>query len=283
MKRNTARDTEDGIQTASRPSIRNLIAVPLVAACLAASPLAAAVPPLAPTIASADELDDTIREAESLAGEIDKIGGELDASKARISELNGKIAAGQERQGKLRGYLARHVKATYKAGGPVNLLALALDPEVAVDEQLSRRLRRVPRLRIVEDCLAHPLLRIRGLPISRHAYQLPIPLPLTVALKFACGICDLITFSPHDGPRYAAGNGSLHRRPNSRYGDIGAEREAGKAGISSNPKRNETKRNETKRNGPPLVPTGRGGKRDEAARFVETVWKTGRTGEMDIQ
>lgn len=129
MKRNTARDTEDGIQTASRPSVRGLITVPLVAACLAASPLAAAVPPLAPTVASADELDDTIREAESLADEIEKIGGELDASKARISELNGKIAAGQERQGKLREYLARHVKATYKAGGPVNLLALALSSD----------------------------------------------------------------------------------------------------------------------------------------------------------
>ena len=56
-------------------------------------------------------------------------------------------------------------------------------------------------------------------------------------------------------------------------------------------KRNETKRNETKRNdnkrnrtkanndrqraarrnGPPLVPTGQDGKRDEAARFVETI------------
>lgn len=129
MNKNTAIDTEDGIQTAPRPSIRNLITVPLVAACLAASPLAAAVPPLAPTVASADELGDTIREAESLADEIEKIGGELDASKARISELNGKIAAGQERQGKLRGYLARHVKETYKAGGPVNLLALALSSD----------------------------------------------------------------------------------------------------------------------------------------------------------
>ena len=129
MNKNTAIDTEDGIQTAPRPSIRNLIAVPLLAACLAASPLAAAVPPLAPTVASADEFDDTIREAESLTGEIEKIGGELDASKARISELNGKIAAGQERQGKLRGYLARHVKETYKAGGPVNLLALALSSD----------------------------------------------------------------------------------------------------------------------------------------------------------
>lgn len=93
MKKNTAIDTEDGIKTAPRHSIRNLIAVPLLAAC----PLAAAVPPLAPTVASADELDDTIDEAESLAGEIEKIGGELDASRARISELNGKIAAGQER------------------------------------------------------------------------------------------------------------------------------------------------------------------------------------------
>lgn len=129
MKRNTPGNMEDGIQIASRPSIRNLITVPLLAACLAASPLAAAVPPLAPTVASADELDDTIREAESLADEIEKIGGELDASKARISELNGKIAAGQERQGKLREYLARHVKATYKAGGPVNLLALALSSD----------------------------------------------------------------------------------------------------------------------------------------------------------
>lgn len=129
MKKNTAIDTEDGIQTAPRPSIRNLITVPLVAACLAASPLAAAVPPLAPTIASADELDDTIREAESLAGEIEKIGGELDASKARIAELNGKIAAGQERQGELRGYLARHVKETYKAGGSVNIIALALSSD----------------------------------------------------------------------------------------------------------------------------------------------------------
>lgn len=129
MKKNTAIDTEDGIQTAPRPSIRNLIAVPLVAVCLAASPLAAAVPPLAPTVASADELGDTIDEAESLADEIEKIGGELDASKARISELNGKIAAGQARQGELRGYLARHVKATYKAGGPVNLLALALSSD----------------------------------------------------------------------------------------------------------------------------------------------------------
>lgn len=36
-------------------------------------------------------------------------------------------------------------------------------------------------------------------------------------------------------------------------------------------------------NGPPLVPTRRGGKRDEVARYVETVWKTRRTGEMDIQ
>lgn len=54
-------------------------------------------------------------------------------------------------------------------------------------------------------------------------------------------------------------------------------------------KRNETKRNETiingieqkrtrsgeengtKRNGPPLVPTRRGGKQDETARFVETI------------
>lgn len=129
MNKNTAIDTEDGIQTAPRPSIRNLITVPLVAACLAASPLVAAVPSLAPTVASADELDDTIREAESLAGEIEKIDGELDASKARISKLNGKIAAGQERQGKLRGYLARHVKETYKAGGPVNLLALALSSD----------------------------------------------------------------------------------------------------------------------------------------------------------
>lgn len=129
MKKNTAIDTEDGIQTAPRPSIRNLITVPLVAACLAASPHAVAVPPLAPTVASADELDDTIREAESLAGEIEKIDGELDASKARISELNGKIAAGQERQGKLREYLARHVKATYKTGAPVNLLALALSSD----------------------------------------------------------------------------------------------------------------------------------------------------------
>ena len=129
MNRNTPGNMEDGIQIASRPSIRNLITVPLLAACLAASPLAAAVPPLAPTVASADELDDTIREAESLAGEIEKIDGELDASKARISELNGKIAAGQERQGKLREYLARHVKATYKAGGPVNLLALALSSD----------------------------------------------------------------------------------------------------------------------------------------------------------
>lgn len=129
MNRNTPRNMEDGIQTASRPSIRNLIAVPLVAACLAASPLAVAVPPLAPTVASADELDDTIREAEGLAGEIKKINGELDASKARISELNEKIAAGQERQGELRGYLARHVKETYKAGGPVNLLALALSSD----------------------------------------------------------------------------------------------------------------------------------------------------------
>lgn len=129
MNKNTAIDTEDGIQTAPRPSIRNLITIPLVAACLAASPLVAAVPPLAPTVASADELDDTIREAESLAGEIEKIDGELDASKARISKLNGKIAAGQERQGKLRGYLARHVKETYKAGGSVNLLALALSSD----------------------------------------------------------------------------------------------------------------------------------------------------------
>lgn len=128
MKRNTERNTGDGVQDRRRPSIRNLIAVPLVAACLAASPLAA-VPPLSPTVASADELDNTIREAESLAGEIEKIGGELDASKARISELNGKIAAGQERQGELRGYLARHVKETYKAGGPVNLLALALSSD----------------------------------------------------------------------------------------------------------------------------------------------------------
>ena len=129
MKRNTVRDIEDGIQTASRPSLRNLIAVPLVAACLAASPLAAAVPPLAPTVASADELDDTIDEAESLVGKIEKIGWELETSKARISELNGKIAAGQERQGELRGYLARHVKATYKAGGSVNLLTLVLSSD----------------------------------------------------------------------------------------------------------------------------------------------------------
>ena len=129
MKKNTAIDTEDGIKSAPRHSIRNLIAVPLLAACLAACPLAAAVPPLAPTVASADELDDTIDEAESLAGEIEKIGGELDASKARISELNGKIAAGQERQGELRGYLARHVRETYKAGGPANLLALALSSD----------------------------------------------------------------------------------------------------------------------------------------------------------
>lgn len=128
MNRNTPRNMEDGIQTAPRPSIRNLIAVPLVAACLAASPLAA-VPPLAPTVASADELDDTIREAENLADEIEKIGGELDASKARISELNGKIAAGQARQGELRGYLARHVKETYKAGGAVNLLVIALSSD----------------------------------------------------------------------------------------------------------------------------------------------------------
>lgn len=129
MKKNTAIDTEDGIQTAPRPSIRNLITVPLVAACLAASPHAVAVPTLAPTVASADELDDTIGEAESLAGEIEKIGGELDASKARIAELNGKIAAGQERQGELRGYLAKHVRETYKAGGSVNLLALALSSD----------------------------------------------------------------------------------------------------------------------------------------------------------
>lgn len=128
MKRNTAIGTEDWIPVASRPSIRNLIAVTLIAACLAASPLAA-VPPLSPTVASADELGDTIREAESLAGEIEKIGGELDASKERIAELNGKIAAGQERQGELRGYLTRHVKATYKAGGSVNLLALALSSD----------------------------------------------------------------------------------------------------------------------------------------------------------
>ena len=60
MKKNTAIDTEDGIKSAPRHSIRNLIAVPLLAACLAACPLAAAVPPLAPTVASADELDDTI-------------------------------------------------------------------------------------------------------------------------------------------------------------------------------------------------------------------------------
>lgn len=119
---------EDGIHGTSRPSIRNLIAVTLIAACLVASPLAA-VPPLSPTVASADELDDTIGEAESLAGEIEKIGGELDASKARIAELNGKIAEGQERQGELRGYLTRHVKATYKAGGSVNLLALALSSD----------------------------------------------------------------------------------------------------------------------------------------------------------
>lgn len=129
MKKNTAIDTEDGIKSAPRHSIRNLIAVPLLAACLAACPLAAAVPPLAPTVASADELDDTIDESESLAGEIEKIGGELDASKARISELNGKIAAGQERQGELRGYLARHVRETYKAGGLANLLALALSSD----------------------------------------------------------------------------------------------------------------------------------------------------------
>lgn len=128
MKRNTAIGTEDWIPVASRPSIRNLIAVTLIATCLAASPLAA-VPPLSPTVASADELGDTIREAESLAGEIEKIGGELDASKERITELNGKIAAGQERQGELRGYLTRHVKATYKAGGSVNLLALALSSD----------------------------------------------------------------------------------------------------------------------------------------------------------
>ena len=129
IKRNTERNTGDGIQSRFRPSTRGLIAVPLLFACLAASPLAVAVPPLAPTIASADEIDDTIREAESLAGEIDGIGDELDASKARIAELNGKIAAGQERQGELRGYLARHVRETYKAGGPVNLLALAMSSD----------------------------------------------------------------------------------------------------------------------------------------------------------
>ena len=124
MKKNTAIDTEDGIQTAPRPSIRNLITVPLVAACLAASPLAAAVPPLAPTVASADELGDTMDEAESLADEIEKIGGELDVSRERIAELKKKLAEGQERQGELRGYLARHVNYLVPEGprlakGPV--------------------------------------------------------------------------------------------------------------------------------------------------------------------
>lgn len=129
MKRNTERNTEDGIHDRRRQSIRGLIAVPLLSACLAASPLAAAVPHLTPTVASAGELDDTIGEAESIAGEIEKIGGELGTSKGRISELNGEIAAGQERQAELRRYLARHVKETYKAGGPVNLLALALSSD----------------------------------------------------------------------------------------------------------------------------------------------------------
>lgn len=48
-------------------------------------------------------------------------------------------------------------------------------------------------------------------------------------------------------------------------------------------KRTKAGENGTVRGWPPLVPTGRGGKRDAVARFVETLWKTRMAGKIDIQ
>lgn len=95
----------------------------LLTASLAVSPL------LIPLPASADELSDTIDETNKLVDDIESISDELDESKSKIEELNGKISDGQEQQAALQEYLSKHVRESYKSGGSMSLVAMALSSD----------------------------------------------------------------------------------------------------------------------------------------------------------